>query len=768
MAPWRRLVPPASLLVLCAVAAVAVEPPVREAPSAATIQEAEQVRRESALVDARAALAAVDELIAAGRANEAADRLSSARARLLLQSGPEVEEVCRRIDAARRRCLDVDRSGDTAQRAEARAQAMTSGIAVRSDQMLVIRDVFAERQARIRGLVERGHLELALASCRRLMVDYPHEHEAERLFNQVLAQAHDQRRLSTVERNKELRQEVSERIERSLIPQCYDGMPLYPADWLDRVAVHDQHQVRDVKVPEWEEAIQARLAERLSINYVQRLPSEIFQEFGSRTNLNLLIDPAVFALDKPIPEIKAHNITVGSALSWICRTANVTWTIARGGVCIGGDAEPEPLNGFYDLSEIMFGGIDQPGRLLGLAPTVGGGAGGAGGAGGGGAGGGGAAALFAGPGAAPATALSADAVMDLIKKAISPGTWTKPGCSMVIHTNTLLVAAPARVHHLIRQFIRSRSSLQTMMVHLDMRWVEIDDGFMEEIGVDWTSGSLGTNPIGAATPYKDGLYHSGDNHVTNGSITNTLPPSMATFASSSSTVGTGLKLSGALLKSLQLNAIARAVERNDRGSLLSAPSITTINGVRSSCFFGQQTAFIGSYDVRGGGGGNNGGTGMSYDPRISSLMTGAVLDVKPLVSADGKYVKLDIIPQLADLVMYQEGLSTTQSLGGGGYNNLTNNYDTGLMRTVVMPLELPMVRLRSGATTGMIPHGGTLLIGGFGRHSDQTSSTTVPFLGHIPFLGRLFGMRGRYSDRRQLYLLITANIHNYQELEATK
>jgi type II secretory pathway component GspD/PulD (secretin) len=42
----------------------------------------------------------------------------------------------------------------------------------------------------------------------------------------------------------------------------------------------------------------------------------------------------------------------------------------------------------------------------------------------------------------------------------------------------------------------------------------------------------------------------------------------------------------------------------------------------------------------------------------------------------------------------------------------------------------------------------------------------VPYLGSLPFLGRLFGKRGRYSDHRQLYLLTTATIISYDELEA--
>ena len=70
------------------------------------------------------------------------------------------------------------------------------------------------------------------------------------------------------------------------------------------------------------------------------------------------------------------------------------------------------------------------------------------------------------------------------------------------------------------------------------------------------------------------------------------------------------------------------------------------------------------------------------------------------------------------------------------------------------------------ATTVTIPDRGTLLVGGFGNHLEQATSTKIPFLGHIPFLGRLFGARGRYSVRLQLYLLTTVTVINYDELEA--
>ena len=80
-------------------------------------------------------------------------------------------------------------------------------------------------------------------------------------------------------------------------------------------------------------------------------------------------------------------------------------------------------------------------------------------------------------------------------------------------------------------------------------------------------------------------------------------------------------------------------------------------------------------------------------------------------------------------------------------------------------IELPRVTYTELRTYVMIPDGGTMLVGGWGRYIEQSASTKIPFLGHIPFLGRLFGQRGRFSDRHKISLLVGVNIIDYTELE---
>ena len=74
--------------------------------------------------------------------------------------------------------------------------------------------------------------------------------------------------------------------------------------------------------------------------------------------------------------------------------------------------------------------------------------------------------------------------------------------------------------------------------------------------------------------------------------------------------------------------------------------------------------------------------------------------------------------------------------------------------------------MESAGTRVMIPDRGTVLVGGLGNHIDQSGSSKVPVLGHIPFLGRLFGVRDRVSEHSQMYLRVYARMILYDEEEA--
>ena len=85
---------------------------------------------------------------------------------------------------------------------------------------------------------------------------------------------------------------------------------------------------------------------------------------------------------------------------------------------------------------------------------------------------------------------------------------------------------------------------------------------------------------------------------------------------------------------------------------------------------------------------------------------------------------------------------------------------------LLLPIELPVIEIRTLRSTVMIPDKGTLAIGGYTSALRQRSHAGIPFLAHIPFLGRLFGRNGVYDDNRRLYYLLTAEIIDLAERES--
>ncbi len=82
------------------------------------------------------------------------------------------------------------------------------------------------------------------------------------------------------------------------------------------------------------------------------------------------------------------------------------------------------------------------------------------------------------------------------------------------------------------------------------------------------------------------------------------------------------------------------------------------------------------------------------------------------------------------------------------------------------PIELPIVQVDELRTSVMIPDKGTLLLGGYSSSLRQRTHSGIPFLSHIPFLGRLFSQNGVYDENRRIFFLLNAEILDLGEKEA--
>ena len=131
-------------------------------------------------------------------------------------------------------------------------------------------------------------------------------------------------------------------------------------------------------------------------------------------------------------------------------------------------------------------------------------------------------------------------------------------------------------------------------------------------------------------------------------------------------------------------------------------------------------------------------------PQTQQIETGPVLDVVPYVLSDGYTINLTLIPSLTEFV----GYSTPPSIAGV----------TGGLNVVQLPVILPDFTVRQVITTVNIWDNQTIVIGGLISSTTASTKDTVPVLGNLPVVGRLFQSSSKVVAKKNLMIFVTATI----------
>jgi len=134
---------------------------------------------------------------------------------------------------------------------------------------------------------------------------------------------------------------------------------------------------------------------------------------------------------------------------------------------------------------------------------------------------------------------------------------------------------------------------------------------------------------------------------------------------------------------------------------------------------------------------------------VDIIKEGVVLDVRPIVSNDRRFITLELRPTVATLT--RPIRSFTTSLGTGPS----------------VTFEVPELKKESLKTTVVMPDGGTLLLGGLKYYEEQDVDSGVPILKDIPILSFFFSRKGKYTNLRDLLVLLRARIVIMEEHEPT-
>jgi len=366
----------------------------------------------------------------------------------------------------------------------------------------------------------------------------------------------------------------------------------------------------------------------------------------------------------------------------------------------------------------------------------------------------------------PLPLISEDTLLTLIQDNISPDSWTDdPERSITQMPGTLIVKTTPEVHEQIDQLLIDLRANTTTLIHIQTRFISVEDSFLQDIGVDLrglaptqgsslnnfgqpNAGGVGTpnNPSGIGTGIDPGAFYQGPNGTLKGRTENLFGSLLG--EQGVLTNGGGLAIEGLFLDDVNVNAVLRAVSKYQTSNIVNAPSLTLRSGHRGNIKVLTNRTYVRDFEPEIATG------AVIAQPDLGVVKEGIVLDVRAVASADRRFITLELRPTLAELVPGANGepLPTALvSLGTPSGNNVT--------------IQLPELNIQRLRTTATLPDGATLLLGGLKTSVEQDYKSDMPFFGDIPIISFFFSRQGDYVSKRKLLILLTANIIAPEENE---
>ena len=319
---------------------------------------------------------------------------------------------------------------------------------------------------------------------------------------------------------------------------------------------------------------------------------------------------------------------------------------------------------------------------------------------------------------------------------------------------------------------------RAQQVELESKFVEYNEGALEELGFDWTLDNDGSEfadfqlkdgtyfTRGSSYPASSGVVGADGTQVFNGRSTGA-----KTINNGQSLFGSGLRdnstafdtaaqsgllglMGGAPAtmvfsnnNDLPLDLAITAMEQEGTADVLSAPKVTTKSGNEALIRVVEVHRYPQDYDVE---------TGQRTAPVVKpqdweEYDLGVVLKVTPVVDVESNTIDLDLQPEITKFLGYDDylvGINAYES-GGNNVSQLFGNSEQLIAR-------MPYFEKRSIQTQVTISDGSTVVMGGLVDERTETFRDQVPFLGDIPYFGRFFRSEGSRNQKKNLVITVKA------------
>ncbi len=359
----------------------------------------------------------------------------------------------------------------------------------------------------------------------------------------------------------------------------------------------------------------------------------------------------------------------------------------------------------------------------------------------------------------PIAYIEIDTLVTNIKDATDPAYWESEGVSMdQVESGYLLIVANPEMHRKVAKFLEDMDRFSTTVVTIESRFLTVTDNFLQEIGFDFRD-TGGAGNKGTVAPLDDITNGNDDNASLGQGNSGTGDPAanpasgfffddggdgdarLRTENFFRDSLGNILTPTGGLtaaltyLDDIQVNAIFRAVEKNENAQIVNSQTLTVLNNNHANMAVINQTSYIRDFDVEVAQ------SSFIADPKVDVIHDGVVLDVRPVISHDRKSITLVMEPTVAEL---QRPIPVfTTSLSGS---------------TLPVAFQFPTLTVKTFSTTVQVPDGGSVLIGGLREVFSRERRAEIPLLASIPIISFFFKEEGVVDETASLMVVVKAQI----------
>jgi general secretion pathway protein D len=359
-------------------------------------------------------------------------------------------------------------------------------------------------------------------------------------------------------------------------------------------------------------------------------------------------------------------------------------------------------------------------------------------------------------------AQDAESVKDFLEQVLP----SQPGRKIVLNSATgmLTVTDTPSNHKLIRELLE-KWDVGPRQISIEARFMEVSEGALNELGIEWYGTrsdtqyqvgderrrkehdffigqgpqlveQIGVDPTATIRPpsYDSSTSDASEAFDYRYNEWSTPPWSGTEWGAPADPAGLGLWFGKSYLSGTELYAYLRALESENKASLLSAPRVTTLSGQMANIELAITQPYASEVNLTDTGA-SSFGQYQTYE--IEEKKTGIFLEVTPSVAEGGNIITLDLHPEVSEIVR-KVNLSTS----------------------VQFPdyLGWPIIDTRSTQTTVAVRSGQTIVIGGLMQEEDITINRQVPILGNIPLLRNLFKYKYEEKEKTNLVIFLKATL----------